>query len=122
LTKCAEDGTVLETYETYQAFSYSEEYDVFNQTEVSPQQFMETLATRGGGMMVEDLEDPWEVFEGFVTELQRTYDPRVVLMICIIVLFLLDVAVRKFKFKWPHELIRDYKLKKEEQEKKNLQE
>jgi hypothetical protein len=122
LTKYAVDGTVLETYETYQAFSYSEEYDAFSQAKIPPQQLMQTLATRGGGMMVENLDDPWEVFEGFITELQRTYDPRIVLMICIIVLFLLDVAVRKFKFKWPHELIRDYKAKKEEREKQNLKE
>ena len=29
-----------------------------------------------------------------------------------IVLFLLDVAVRKFKFKWIHEIVRDRKAKK----------
>ena len=33
-------------------------------------------------------------------------------MILAIVFFLADIAVRKFKFKWPHELIREYKEKK----------
>ena len=33
-------------------------------------------------------------------------------MILVTVLFLLDIAVRKFKFKWIHELIRDAKEKK----------
>ena len=30
-----------------------------------------------------------------------------------IVLFVLDVAVRKFKFKWPHELIREHRAEKD---------
>jgi len=33
------------------------------------------------------------------------------LIIAAIVLFLLDVAVRKFKFKWIHEIIRERKEK-----------
>ena len=36
-------------------------------------------------------------------------------MILAIVCFLIDIAVRKFKFKWPHEIIREMKQKKEEQ-------
>ena len=38
-------------------------------------------------------------------------------MILALICFLLDVAVRKFKFKWPHEIIRDYKAKKEANDK-----
>jgi hypothetical protein len=34
-------------------------------------------------------------------------------MIAVLVLFLLDVAVRKFKWKWIHEIVRDNKEKKE---------
>ena len=32
-------------------------------------------------------------------------------MILALILFLADVAVRKFKFKWPHELIRAHREK-----------
>ena len=39
-------------------------------------------------------------------------DPRIPMMIALLILFLLDIAVRKFKWKWPHELIRDRKAKK----------
>ena len=53
-----------------------------------------------------------QVFDSLVRVFDRAYDPRVVIAILIIVLFLLDVAVRKFKFKWPHELIREHKEKK----------
>jgi hypothetical protein len=34
-------------------------------------------------------------------------------MIIAIVLFLLDIAVRKFKFKWIHEMVRESREKKE---------
>ena len=62
--------------------------------------------------MIADLENPWEIFEGFITDIDKVYDPRFVMMIVAIVLFLLDIAVRKFKFKWPHEIIRAYREKK----------
>ena len=52
------------------------------------------------------------MFEGFVPALLRTYDPRLALMITAMVLFLLDIAVRKFKFKWIHEIVREHKAKK----------
>ena len=50
--------------------------------------------------------------ENLVRTLARSFDPRILFAILIIVMFLLDVAVRKFKFKWPHEIIRDHKEKK----------
>jgi len=57
------------------------------------------------------LEDPLQVFENAVEYLHFVIDPRVPFAIIIIVLFLLDIAARKFKWKWPHELIRDKKRK-----------
>ena len=53
-----------------------------------------------------------EVFANFVTSIPKSFDPRYVFMILALVLFLLDVAVRKFKFKWPHEIVRSYKDKR----------
>ena len=69
------------------------------------------LSERGGGKQINE-DDPWSIFSDFVTRLNRTYDPRLVLMIVAMILFLLDIAVRKFKFKWLHEIIREYKEKK----------
>ena len=46
--------------------------------------------------------------------IQRVYDPRLAFMITAMVLFLIDILVRKFKFKWPHEIIREYRAKKAE--------
>ena len=64
------------------------------------------IAKQGNGVLIADLEDPIEIFAGFVTSIEKTYDPRYLFMILAIVLFVTDVAIRKFRFKWPHEIIR----------------
>lgn len=113
IKKVDENGTVLEETVKYKSFSYSEEYDTFvEETEEDIRSALATLATKGKGMLIEDLEDPRSIFEEFITELDRVFDPRFLFMIIAIVLFLTDIAIRKFKFKWPHEIIRDYKKKK----------
>ena len=75
--------------------------------------YLKNLADRGKGELIEDNEDPQEIFKSFVSDINKSYDPRILFMIIAVVLFLTDIVVRKFKFKWPHELIRDYKKKKE---------
>ena len=55
--------------------------------------------------------DPMQVFENAVEYLHVVLDPRVVFAIIIISCFLIDIAVRKFKWKWPHEIIRDRRRK-----------
>lgn len=112
LEKCDKDGNTLEMQEIYKSFAFSEEYDIFSQMEES--QIIENLtelAARGNGSVIVDHTDPVEVFENFVTSIEKVYDPRTLFAILAIILFLLDIAVRKFKFKWPHELIREYKAK-----------
>ena len=113
LTKYNADGTVAATLTTYKSFAYSEEYDTYiEESNTQLKARLDELAERGNGVRVQDLEDPKEIFEGFVTAIDKTFDPRFIFMITALVLFLLDVAVRKFKFKWLHEIIRDYKKKK----------
>ena len=72
--------------------------------------FLAELAEDGRGIVV---EDPMQIFENVVKFLHKVIDPRLAFIIASLVMFLLDVAVRKFKFKWPHEIIRDHKAKKE---------
>ncbi len=96
------------SYTFYKSFSYSAEY-LPPEDDADRLALMQNLAQIGGGassVLTEDA-DAWSTFDGFVTELPRTYDPRLALAITAIVLFLLDIAVRKFKFKWPHEIIRE---------------
>ena len=98
------------TYTTYKTFSYSKEYDMFIDESVCAK-LMEDIYTIGRGAAV---SDPLEVFEGFVEKLNVVIDPRMVFMILSIILFLLDIAVRKFKWKWLHEIIRECKEKNQQ--------
>ena len=111
--KVDSNGNVLQEEVIYKSFAYSEEYDSFVQaTENDIRSALAALAERGDGELIEDLDDPRAIFDDFVTDLDRQFDPRFLFMILAIIFFLTDIAVRKFKFKWPHEIIRDYKKKK----------
>ena len=113
LKKMNADGAVLAEYQTYRTFSYSEEYDNNQEiTDLVLTENLENLADAANGKLIADNEDPIEVFANFVTSIPKSFDPRYVFMILALVLFLLDVAVRKFKFKWPHEIVRSYKDKR----------
>lgn len=121
VTKYNADGEAIATAETFKTFSYSEEYDTALSSENAALELLNALAKSGNGSRIIDLEDPVEILEGFAEDLRRTFDPKLILIIFAIVLFLLDITVRKFKFKWPHELIREYKAKKAAQNKENDQ-
>ena len=49
-----------------------------------------------------------------MTSIPKSFDPRYLFMILALVLFLTDVAVRKFKFKWPHEIVRAFRDKRKD--------
>ncbi|HIZ10032.1 MAG TPA: VWA domain-containing protein [Candidatus Borkfalkia avicola] len=113
---CDAEGNVISSYNSYLEFSYSGEYDLsLEQSRAELILFLQTLATNGNGEVVEDLLNPIGIFENFETSIELQYDPRLVLLISAIILFLLDVAVRKFKFKWIHEIIRERGREKENQ-------
>ncbi len=107
LKKVNADGETLAEYQTYRTFSYSEEYDNNQEiTDLTLAENLENLAEAANGKLIADNEDPMEVFANFVTSIPKSFDPRYLFMILALVLFLTDVAVRKFKFKWPHEIVR----------------
>lgn len=107
LKKVNADGETLAEYQTYRTFSYSEEYDNNQEiTDLALTENLENLAEAANGKLIADNEDPMEVFANFVTSIPKSFDPRYLFMILALVLFLTDVAVRKFKFKWPHEIVR----------------
>ena len=105
------DGTTVDDEITlYKTLSYSAEYDVLS---AGGDGLMRTLAELCEGNYASlYAADAYKVYEGFETGFARSYDPRTLFMILVIVLLLADIAVRKFKFKWIHELVRDRKLKK----------
>lgn len=110
VAKLAADGTALESVYFYKDFAYSAEYNEFVDLEAAKDN-LAALATNGKGVAQEE-DTPGIVLEGFSTGIHKEYDPRVLFMILAIVFFLLDIAVRKFKFKWIHELVREYQEKK----------
>ena len=106
-------GNVIEKSvfeKTFKAFSYSKEYNVFV-TREDRESLMGSLAENGRGSRI-DMDNILSIFDEFDKTDAHVFDPRILFMIIVIILFLLDVAVRKFKFKWIHEIIRDYKEKK----------
>ena len=102
-------GAVTTEIPIYKSFSYSEEYDTFSKEIESGEELLSAIAEKSGGVTV---DDPAYVFATFTKTLTLTYDPKVILIICAIALFLLDITVRKFKFKWIHELVRERKYDK----------
>ena len=116
IKKYDETGLELANVVTYESFSYSEEYNVFTEREPIGEELMTLLAKDGKGIVV---SDPAEVFESFAQTIKKVYDPRILFLILSIIFVLLDIAARKFKFKWPHEIINEYKLKKADEAAKN---
>lgn len=116
IRKYDEAGNELAKVVTYESFSYSEEYNLFTDRAPVGEELMTLLANDGKGMVV---TDPAQVFESFSQTIKKEIDPRVLFIILTIILVLLDIAARKFKFKWPHEIYREYKLKKADEAVKN---
>ncbi len=116
IKKFDETGVELSKVVLYEVFSYSEEYNTFTEKTPIGRELMTLLAEQGKGSVVEDSA---EVFVSFSPTIKKTIDPRIVLLILSIVFVLLDIAARKFKIKWPHEIIRERKLKKADEEARN---
>ena len=110
IVKLDSDGNILAQHNSYRVFSYSEEYFVFVSEEES-KGLMSELARIGRGIEV-PLDEPWAIFSEDIEPLQSVFDPRWLFIIISIVLFLLDIAVRKFKFKWIHEIVRERRAKR----------
>ena len=108
IQKLDKDGNeVTNPITAYKTLAYSKEYDAFSDKKAA-KELMENIAIATKGFVV-DNDDPEAVFENAVEYIHIVIDPRIVFAIIIIVCFLLDIAARKFKWKWPHEIIKDRK-------------
>ena len=108
IQKLDSTGTEISSKTLYKVLSYSKEYDGFTDA-LAAEELMKSLALDTDGTVI---EDPIQVFENAVEYLHIILDPRILFAILIIVCFLIDIAVRKFKWKWPHEIIREKKFGK----------
>ena len=103
------EGNLISQYSIYKSFSYSAEYNI--PTDISTyEKRLAALSESGQGYV---LTEPYEVFENVVKYIHKIFDPRIIFITIALVAFLLDIAVRKFKFKWPHEIIRSIIEKKD---------
>jgi Mg-chelatase subunit ChlD len=102
------DGNVISMTETYKALSYSKEYNAFIDKEAA-EELVKTLSENSDGEII-DRHSPEQVFVNAVKYLHIVINPKILFMILAVVLFLLDIAVRKFKWKWPHEIIRERRI------------
>ena len=103
-----EDGSVVASTTTYKALGYSKEYDLFVDLDAA-EQMMTDLAFYGRG---EVIEEAWDVFENAVKYIHNVINPKILFSIIALCLFLLDIAARKFKWKWPHEYFTKKNTKK----------
>ena len=110
-----EEETPLPEITLYKSFSYSEEYNYFTEREPIGGKLLSSLSEAADGIVVDDVA---EIFNTFDKTVKREYDPRIPMLIIIILAVLIDVAVRKFKFKWIHEIIKERKYKKAEEAKR----
>lgn len=95
------EGNLIASSTTYKALGYSKEYDLFRDAEAA-EQTMVDIASFGRGVVI---EEPAEVFDNVVKFLHNVINPKILFTILALCLLLLDIAARKFKWKWPHEII-----------------
>ena len=100
----AQDYEIASTT-VYKSLSYSKEYDGFADRQKA-QALAEKLALDTNGTVI---YDALQVFDNAVEYLHVVINPRIVFIIMMIVCFLVDIAARKFKWKWPHEIIQERK-------------
>ena len=104
-------GEILAETTEYKALAYSKEYELFYDRDSA--ELLSTALAEGGKGVVIDKDNPWQVYENAADFLHKVIDPALAFTIAIICMFLLDIAVRKFKWKWIHEIIRDKRAKEE---------
>jgi Ca-activated chloride channel homolog len=100
--KYTSNGSVISIAYDYSTYSYSDEFINSYSLEQSIV-LMEDIALSGGGQYFIDGDSLFTLEAETISE---TIDPAITLIIISLTLFLLDIIARKFKFKWPHELLR----------------
>jgi Ca-activated chloride channel homolog len=105
ITKLNSSNNIISETFVHYAFSYSKEFNVFADANQGFR-LIEEIADLGQGKVL-------YLTDGIFTEeaqiMTRDFDPRLLFLTLMSTCFVLDIFARKFKFKWPHELLRDFK-------------
>ncbi len=102
VSKENQSGNVVSESFEYTSFSYSEEYDVFLDSNEGFQ-LISQISELGNGKILYTTDG---VFTEEAQVMINTYDPTILFLALMMAFFVLDIFARKFKFKWPHEIIR----------------
>ena len=103
ITKTNELGGVLSEVYRYTTFSYSKEYNPFIDASIG-KEYLELICKEANGQLMDIQNLNTDVFFADPVITVSEFDPLYILVVAVIILFLLDLIARKFKFKWPHEL------------------
>ena len=109
------DSQVSGLIRAFRAFSYSKEYDSGADSFADGRGLLLSISTRE----IEEEADPTEklVYDAekllsYFADVHIVYDPQLLFAILALVLGLLDIAIRKFKIRWLHEILRTRKQQK----------
>ncbi len=98
---------ISETFE-YTSFSYSSEFNVFADTN-SGFELIEQIAEIGNGKILYTNDG---VFTEEAQVIIKEFNPKYLFLSLMITFFIFDIFARKFKFKWPHEIIKNMYMKR----------
>ena len=107
--KTDNNGKVLSSSISYVAFSYSKEYDTFYNMKDVLDCLSKLTSSTGGNVYYSTDDITLNIKE--MSSIHIDMNLQLTLMIIALVLFLLDIASRKFNFLFPHEIIAKYKNK-----------
>ncbi len=93
-------GKTIEEDDFYFTFSYSQEYNTFIEDTQSLQDFLSEVSVVGNGNVLSLSDFEYNHSLDYETVV---YDPKMLFSLLSAILFILDIAARKFNFKWPHE-------------------
>lgn len=96
-------GQVIESDVFYYTFSYSQEYNTFFGDYEELNSFLREVSITSNGRTLSTTDFEYNHQRDYQEE---TFDPKMIFAIIAAVLFILDIAARKFNFKWPHEWFR----------------
>ncbi len=102
-----EERNIFAILHTYRAFHYSEEYDPMKDPFAEGKKLMIELSSREDAEGEQKLITDPDVLLSSLIRLHKTYDPRVWFVLAALILFVLEIALRKFKFDWLKRLFSD---------------
>ena len=112
VNKVDANGMVVHSHKVYHAVSYSQEYNTFlNDSDTA--NFVSDIAGAGKGIIITSAS---QVFDGFNTHYNKSFCPRIIFAVMIVLLLLFDVAARKFKLKMPNKLLKEARERKQKDE------